>query len=93
MTHARTYRLLPLLILAVAAMGGCSKNSPCATDPSQIEAARAESQTAAQELAAVQTEVSAAGQQKADLTQQLGSLPDKRELEAKLEELKKGSGR
>lgn len=93
MIHRWTFRLLPAFLLVGAAAVGCSKNPPCATDPSQLEAARAESQTAAQQVQSAQAEVAAAEKQKAELAQRLGSLPDKHELEAKLEELKKGSGR
>ena len=79
---------------AVLVTAGCAgKNEPCNTDPSQIESARTELQSAEQELDSARTELAQARQQKTDLENRIDSLPDPAELEARLDVLKKGSGR
>ena len=79
---------------AVLATPGCARNNePCNTDPSQIESARTELQSAQQQLDSARSELAQARQQKADLENRLDALPDTSELEARLEVLKKGSGR
>lgn len=79
---------------AVLATFGCSPNNePCNTDPSQIESARTELQSAQRELDSARTELAEARQQKTDLENRIDRLPDVSELEARLENLKKGSGR
>ena len=93
MNHAHLRSGVLVLAVAALALAGCSKNIPCTTDPSQIESARADVAAAGKQLDAAKADVSAAEKQKAELTQQLQSLPDKAALEAKLAELKKGSGR
>lgn len=79
---------------AVLATSGCSPdNEPCNTDPSQIESARTELQSAQRELDSARTELAEARQQKTDLESRIDRLPEVAELEARLETLKKGSGR
>jgi hypothetical protein len=77
--------------LLAAGCGG--KNVPCDTDPSQIEGAKAELQSAQQKASSAESDLAAARTQKQNLENQLKGLPDPAELEARLEELKKGSGR
>lgn len=72
---------------------GCSESPPCNTDPSQVEGARAELRSAEQQVESVQGELTQARQQKTNLENQMNTLPDPSELAARLEELKKGSGR
>ena len=92
--------LMQLEVWTVVALGalllavGCGgKNVPCDTDPSQIEDAQAELQSAQQQVSSAESELASARSQKQDLENQVNSLPDPAELEARLEELKKGSGR
>ena len=89
--------LISLAVVMVMAMGlllgGCGKNVPCNTDPSQIESARAELSTAEQQLQTAQAEVDAAERQKDQLESDIRGLADPAELEARLDILKKGSCR
>ena len=78
-------------LLLAAGCGG--KNLPCDTDPSQIEGAKAELQSAEQMVSSAESELASARSQKQNLENQMNGLPDPAELEARLEELKKGSGR
>jgi peptidoglycan hydrolase CwlO-like protein len=72
---------------------GCSKNQPCATDPSQIESARSELQTAQGQLDSAKAQLETEKSKQADLQKKLENLPDKSELDEHLDTLKKGSGR
>ncbi len=92
MGNVRKWCVASMLLGALLA-AGCSKNAPCSTDPSKIETARADVQTATAKAQGSKTELSAAEQKKTELTRQVAALPDPKELQAKLEELKKGSGR
>ncbi len=87
-------RLVTVCTIGLAIFAtGCSKNEPCATDPAQIEDARAELQTAQGQLDSAKAQLQAAESQKADLEKKLAELPDKGELDEQLYTLKKGSGR
>jgi len=87
-------RLVTVCTIGLALLvTGCSKNEPCATDPAQIEDARAELQTAQGQLDSAKAQLQAAETQKADVEKKLSGLPDKGELEDHLYTLKKGSGR
>ena len=87
-------RLVTVCTIGLALFAtGCSKNEPCATDPAQIEDARAVSQTAQGQLDSAKAELQTAEAQKADVEKKLGDLPDKGEMEEHLTTLKKGSGR
>jgi outer membrane murein-binding lipoprotein Lpp len=72
---------------------GCGENAPCNTDPAQIEALRAELAAAEQQAESSAAELAAAQERKAELAAEQESLPDAGDLEARLEVLKKGSGR
>jgi outer membrane murein-binding lipoprotein Lpp len=72
---------------------GCGENAPCNTDPAQIEALRAELAASEQQAGASAAEVAAAEERKDQVASDHEALPDKAELEARLEVLKKGSGR
>jgi hypothetical protein len=72
---------------------GCGENAPCNTDPAQVEALRAELAAAEQQAEASAAELAQAEQRKAELQSDMNALPDEAELEARLEVLKKGSGR
>lgn len=93
----KSMALRSLAVLActtVVLAAGCSANNePCNTDPSQIESARTELQSAQSELDSARAELAQARQQKTDLENRINALPDTAELEARLETLKKGSGR
>lgn len=72
---------------------GCGKNEPCNTDPAQVEAARAELRAAEQQVESGEAALAQAEQEKARLENDIEGLEDTSELEARLEKLKKGSGR
>lgn len=72
---------------------GCGAPEPCNTDPAQIEALRAELSAAEQTAGSSAAELEGAQERKAQIAQDTESLPNKAELEARLEVLKKGSGR
>jgi peptidoglycan hydrolase CwlO-like protein len=93
MTNKKTLWTVVALGVLLLAVGCGGKNVPCDTDPSQIEDAKAELQTAEQQVATAESELASARSQKQNLENQMQSLPDPAELEADLEELKKGSGR
>ena len=91
----RDLRSIAIIVgLGVAVLAaGCGKNAPCNTDPAQIEALRAEL-TASEQLAeSSAAEVAAIQEQEAQLAADTQALADTAELDARLEELKKGSGR
>lgn len=93
MTNKRVLWTIIALGALLLAVGCGGKNVPCDTDPSQIQDARAELQTAQQQVSSAQSELASAQSQKQKLENQMQSLPDTSEMEARLEELKKGSGR
>ena len=72
---------------------GCGENAPCNTDPAQIEALRAELNASEQLAESSSAELAATQERKAQMAGDTQALPDEAELEARLEELKKGSGR
>jgi outer membrane murein-binding lipoprotein Lpp len=82
-----------MVVAMVLLLGGCGKNVPCNTDPSQIESARAELRTAEQQLQTAQAELTAAQKQKTQIESDMNRLADPAELESRLDILKKGSGR
>ncbi len=93
---SKALRSMALIVSTVAIVSttGCARNNePCNTDPSQIESARTELQSAEQNLESARTELADARQQKTQLENRIDSLPDVADLEARLEILKKGSGR
>ena len=93
---SKALRSMALIVSSVALVAtvGCARNNePCNTDPSQIESARSELASAESELQSARTELAQAREQKTQLQNRLDSLPEVAELEARLEVLKKGSGR
>jgi len=80
---------LSLTLLAV----GCGKNVPCNTDPAQVDSARSALDDAEQQVATAKADLAEARQKQADLEKNMNNLPDTDELESRLDELKKGSGR
>jgi hypothetical protein len=89
----RTDRGAALLLGGFAlALAGCS-TKPCNTDPARVEAVRAEAQTANATLTDAQRELAAAQARKAELGEQLAGIEDTDAMRARLELLKKGSGR
>jgi hypothetical protein len=74
------------------ALLGCS-SKPCNTDPARVEAVRSEAQTANAALTEAQRDLAAAEARKAELEQELAGIEDTDAMRARLELLKKGSGR
>ena len=74
------------------ALFGCS-SKPCNTDPARVDAVRAEAQTANAALTDAQRDLTAAEARKAELEQELAGIEDTDAMRARLELLKKGSGR
>jgi hypothetical protein len=80
--------------MALSLVAGCGgKNVPCDTDPSEIASAQSGLDAAKQKVASAESDLASAKQQKTDLERKLNQLPDPAELESRLDELKKGSGR
>lgn len=79
-------------LLLVAAIG-CGNKQPCKTDPTQVDAARAEAETAATALGSAERDLAAAQARKTELTQELNQIGDAAAQRERLELLKKGSGR
>ena len=93
----KTRNLRSVLVLAglsiVFVVTGCSENPPCNTDPSQVDTARSALAEAEQKVDSAQADLDQARQTKSSLENKMDSLPDTADLEDRLEELKKGSGR
>jgi septal ring factor EnvC (AmiA/AmiB activator) len=86
-------RLVLLLAVVAAVLAGCGTAPPCNVEPAQVDqarvdlqAAQADAQQSADELARLESELAA-------LRGQTVSADELAELEQRLEELKKGSGR
>ena len=91
----RDLRSIAILVgLGVAMLAaGCGENAPCNTDPAQVEALKAELNASEQLAESSAAEVAATQEQEAQLAADTEALADTAELEARLQELKKGSGR
>jgi hypothetical protein len=91
----RDLRSIAIMVgLGVALLAaGCGEKVPCNTDPAQIEALRAELNASEQLADSSSTELDAAQERQAQLAADEAALADTAELEARLAELKKGSGR
>ena len=93
----KTRNLRNVLVLAglsiVFVVAGCSENPPCNTDPSQVDSARSALADVEQEVDSAQADLAQARDEKSSLENNMESLPDTADLEDRLEELKKGSGR
>lgn len=74
-------------------VAGCSENPPCNTDPAQLDSARTALSDAENKVDAAKADLAEARQKQSDLQKNINSLPDPADLESRLEELKKGSGR
>ena len=91
----RDLRSIAIMVgLGVALLAaGCGETAPCNTDPAQLEALKAELNASEQLAESSSAELAAAQERKAQLAADTQALPSEAELEARLEELKKGSGR
>ena len=90
---ARRFALFFSCAFVAATAIGCGNKAPCKTDPTQVDAARAEAETAATALGSAERDLAAAEARKAELTQELNGMGDAAAQRQRLELLKKGSGR
>jgi hypothetical protein len=97
MCTLKTRDLRSVLVLAGLAVtllaAGCSENPPCNTDPSQLDSARTALNDAEGKVDTANADLAEARQKKTNLQKDIDALPDPADLESRLEELKKGSGR
>lgn len=86
--------LILALALAAMATAGCSStHPPCNVQPDQVDQARSEYQAAEAAAGQAASEIEALEGQIADMQAKVVSADEIQKLEAKLETLKKGSGR
>ncbi len=93
----KTRDLRSVLVLAGLSVtlfaAGCSENPPCNTDPSQLDSARTTLNDAENKVETAKADLAEARQKQTDLQKKIAALPEPDDLESRLEELKKGSGR
>ena len=82
-----------MLVLVAMAIAACGTPPPCNVEPVQVDQARAEYEAAESAAAEVASEIETLEAEIASLKTKVISADQLDELEARLEELKKGSGR
>lgn len=92
LTIGRGYLLLALALI-VGLSAGCGTPPPCNVQPDQVDQARTENQGAEDAAATAASRVEAMEEEIAALEAKVVSADELARLEARLDELKKGSGR
>ncbi len=84
---------MPALVLIAMAIAACGTPPPCNVEPEQVDQARAEYKAAESAAAEVASEIETLEAEIASLKSKVISADELAKLEARLDELKKGSGR